>query len=157
MKYTSAKKWTEHQRANNWRERQATSWSGKASAVSWPLAKDWPVSRFLPISRFQPGRFLPKLTLNDTEIMRGSHFPTRSPLLGHTEWRLGWTAVITQLTNWTRLYQPQQVLQFWALWFCRFWALWLCRSTQQLKCVGYEQINRLVVIKMQLGGILVVR
>ena len=149
MKYTSAKKWTEHQRANDWRERQATSWSGKASAVSWPLAKDWPVSRFLPISRFQPGRFLPKLTLNDTEIMRGSHFPTRSPLLGHTEWRLGWTAVITQLTNWTRLYQPQQVLQF--------WALWLCRSTQQLKCVGYEQINRLVVIMMQLGGILVVR
>ena len=157
MKYTSAKKWTEHQRANDWRERQATSWSGKASAVSWPLAKDWPVSRFLPISRFQPGRFLPKLTLNDTEIMRGSHFPTRSPLLGHTEWRLGWTAVITQLTNWTRLYQPQQVLQFWALWFCRFWALWLCMSTQQLKCVGYEQINRLVVIMMQLGGILVVR
>ena len=157
MKYTSAKKWTEHKRANDWRERQATSWSGKASAVSWPLAKDWPVSRFLPISRFQPGRFLPKLTLNDTEIMRGSHFPTRSPLLGHTEWRLGWTAVITQLTNWTRLYQPQQVLQFWALWLCRFWALWLCGSTQHLKCVGYEQINRLVVIMMQLGGILVVR
>ena len=84
--------------------RQKRGWSGKAL---WPLGKDWPVSRFLPISRFQPGRFLPKLTLNDTEIMRGSHFPTRSPLLGHTEWRLGWTAVITQLTNWTRLYQPQ--------------------------------------------------
>ena len=61
-------------------KRQKTGLSGKAWAAWWPLGKDWPVSRFLPISRFQPGGFLPKLTLNDTEIMRGSHFRPSIPL-----------------------------------------------------------------------------
>ena len=61
------------------KRRQKRGWSGKAWSAWWPLGKDWPVSRFLPISRFQPGGFLPKLTLNDTEIMRGSHFPPSIP------------------------------------------------------------------------------
>lgn len=76
--------------------RQKRGWSGKAL---WPLGKDWPVSRFLPISRFHPGGFLPKLTLNDTEIMRDSHFPPSIPLRGHTERRLGLTAQITRVTT----------------------------------------------------------
>ena len=62
------------------KRRQKRGWSGKAWSAWWPLGKDWPVSRFLPISRFQPGGFLPKLTLNDTEIMRGSHFRPSVPL-----------------------------------------------------------------------------